>query len=114
MADSIFNTTKPQAVGSFIPRLCGFLLFQIGGTEIWQLFEETVPGRAETEREPQQQVSELLKQYDEEYIRYCIEQEQVVSALEANLHTSDDPREIAHADAENRLRILWRRLGGDS
>lgn len=52
-------------------------------------------GRAEQKEEPQQHASELLKQYDEEYIRYCIEQEQVVSALEANLHTSDDPKEIA-------------------
>ena len=52
-------------------------------------------GRAEQKKEPQQQVSELLKKYDVEYIRYCIEQEQVVSALEANLHTSDDPQEIA-------------------
>ena len=33
--------------------------------------------------------------YDEEYIRYCIELEQKVSALEAYLHTSDDPKEIA-------------------
>lgn len=52
-------------------------------------------GRAEQKKEPQQQVSELLKKYDVEYIRYCIEQEQVISALEANLHTSDDPQEIA-------------------
>ena len=33
--------------------------------------------------------------YDSEYIAYCIEMEQVVSALEENLHTSDDPKEIA-------------------
>lgn len=52
-------------------------------------------GRSEQKEAPQQQASELLQQYDEEYIRYCIEQEQVVSALEANLHTSDDPQEIA-------------------
>lgn len=52
-------------------------------------------GRAEQKEEPQQQASELLRQYDVEYIRYCIEQEQVVSALEAHLHTSDDPKEIA-------------------
>lgn len=37
----------------------------------------------------------LLQQYDEEYIRYCIELEQTVSGLEAYLHTSDDPKEIA-------------------
>ena len=58
-------------------------------------FLKNLFGRAEQKEEPQQQASELLKQYDEEYIRYCIEQEQVVSALEANLHTSDDPKEIA-------------------
>ena len=52
-------------------------------------------GRAEQKEEPQQLASELLKKYDMEYIRYCIEQEQVISALEANLHTSDDPKEIA-------------------
>lgn len=34
-------------------------------------------------------------QYDPEYIAYCIEQEQTVSGLEARLHESDDPKEIA-------------------
>ena len=34
-------------------------------------------------------------QYDMEYIQYCIEQEQTVSNLEASLHESDDPHEIA-------------------
>ena len=58
-------------------------------------FLKNLFGRAEQKEEPQQQSSELLKQYDEEYIRYCIEQEQVVSALEAHLHTCDDPKEIA-------------------
>lgn len=38
---------------------------------------------------------ESMQQYDEEYIRYCIEQEQVVAALESHLHISDDPKEIA-------------------
>lgn len=52
-------------------------------------------GRAEKKEEPLQPISALLQEYDEEYIRYCIEQEQVVSALEASLHTSDDPKEIA-------------------
>lgn len=51
--------------------------------------------KTDKKEESQRPISELLKQYDEEYIRYCIEQEQVVSALEANLHTSDDPKEIA-------------------
>lgn len=35
------------------------------------------------------------KDYDVEYVKYCIEQEQTVSALEAYLHTCDDPKEIA-------------------
>ena len=34
-------------------------------------------------------------QYDLEHIQYCIEQEQTVSNLEASLHESDDPHEIA-------------------
>ena len=37
----------------------------------------------------------LLPDYDEDYIRYCIEQDQVLSSLEACLHSSDDPDEIA-------------------
>ena len=52
-------------------------------------------GRAEKKEEPQQSISGLLQEYDEEYIRYCIELEQSVSVLEENLHTSDDPGEIA-------------------
>ena len=52
-------------------------------------------GRAEKKEEPLQPVSGLLQEYDEDYIRYCIELEQIVSALEENLHTSDDPKEIA-------------------
>ena len=35
------------------------------------------------------------QQYEKEYVTYCIEQEQTVSALEAGLHESDDPNEIA-------------------
>lgn len=58
-------------------------------------FLSSLFGRAEKKEEPQQPISELLQQYDEEYIRYCIEQEQTVSALEAYLHTCDDPKEIA-------------------
>lgn len=34
-------------------------------------------------------------EYDDEYIRYCVELEQTVSALETQLHTSDNPEEIA-------------------
>ena len=36
-----------------------------------------------------------LEQYDDEYVSYCIEQEQTVSELESALHTSDNPNEIA-------------------
>lgn len=52
-------------------------------------------GKPEKKNEPEQMIPALLKQYDEEYIRYCVEQEQAVSELEAYLHTCDDPREIA-------------------
>ena len=36
-----------------------------------------------------------FSQYDSEYIKYCIEQEQTISNLEAQLHTDDDPEAIA-------------------
>ena len=53
-------------------------------------------GRAEKKlEEPFQPVPPKTQQYDQEYIDYCIELEQTVSALEAYLHTSDDPKEIA-------------------
>lgn len=39
--------------------------------------------------------SEQFSQYDSEYIKYCIEQEQTVSKLETCLHATDDPKEIA-------------------
>ena len=35
------------------------------------------------------------EQYDDEYVSYCIKQEQTVSELEAALHTSDNPNDIA-------------------
>lgn len=35
------------------------------------------------------------ERYDDEYISYCIEKEQVVSKLEADLRASNDPNEIA-------------------
>ena len=37
-----------------------------------------------------------FSQYDDEYITYCIEQEQSISELESGLHTNDDPEEIAN------------------
>lgn len=36
-----------------------------------------------------------FSQYDSEYIKYCIEQEQTISNLETCLHTADDPEDIA-------------------
>ena len=36
-----------------------------------------------------------LEQYDDDYVSYCIEQEQTVSELESALHTSDNPNDIA-------------------
>lgn len=48
-------------------------------------------------------------EYDQEYISYCIELEQVVSALEENLHTSDDPKEIA----VQTLKVACSFYGGD-
>ncbi len=38
---------------------------------------------------------QAFSQYDSEYIKYCIEQEQTISKLETCLHTTDDPKEIA-------------------
>lgn len=51
--------------------------------------------RAEKNEELRQPINELLLEYDEEYILYCIEQEQTVSDLENRLHESDDPKGIA-------------------
>lgn len=47
------------------------------------------------QNQPQAGCLSLLPEYDSEYVAYCIEQEQTVSKLEAALHTSDDPNEIA-------------------
>lgn len=53
-------------------------------------------GRAEPKPEESAiPVPPKAQEYDQEYIDYCIELEQTVSALEAYLHTSDDPEEIA-------------------
>ncbi len=35
-----------------------------------------------------------LKQYDDEYLHYCVEREQVETGLESTLHETDDPEEI--------------------
>ena len=53
-------------------------------------------GRAEKKaEEPLRPVPPAKQRYEQEYIDYCIELEQTVSALESYLHTSDDPQEIA-------------------
>lgn len=39
--------------------------------------------------------SQGFSQYDTEYVTYCIEQEQALSQLEAELRTTDDPKEVA-------------------
>lgn len=46
---------------------------------------------------------------DMEYAKYCIEQDRTVSALEARLHESDDPKEIA----EGALKAACLFYGGD-
>ena len=35
-----------------------------------------------------------LSMYDDEYLHYCVEREQVESELESTLHETDDPNEI--------------------
>lgn len=40
-------------------------------------------------------VPQEFSQYDSEYVTYCIEQEQTLSKLEAELHSNDDPKEIS-------------------
>ena len=50
--------------------------------------------RAEKE-EPYQPSPVVALEHDPEYVAYCIEKDQVITALEENLHTSDDPKEIA-------------------
>lgn len=53
-------------------------------------------GKSERANEPScQHPLPDFSQYEPEYIAYCIEQEQTVSHLEARLHESDDPKEIA-------------------
>ena len=37
---------------------------------------------------------EDLAQYDDEFLRYCVEREQVETRLESTLHQTDDPEEI--------------------
>ena len=70
--------------------------FSLGGMEKMVRIFGSIFGRADRNGE------ELFlklppdsQKLDTEYIRYCVELEQTVSALEAHLHTSVDPKEIA-------------------
>ena len=36
-----------------------------------------------------------LEQYDDEYLRYCVEKNLVETVLESTLHETDDPKEIS-------------------
>ena len=47
--------------------------------------------------------------YDIEYVKYCIEKDRAVTALEVKLHESDDPQLIA----EEALKTSCRFYGGD-
>ena len=49
------------------------------------------------------------EEYDIEYVKYCIEKDRTVGALEARLHESDDPQMIA----EETLKTVCRFYGGD-
>ena len=66
-------------------------------------------GRTEKKEETYQLVALETPEYDQEYVSYCIELEQVVSALEEHLHTSDDPKEIAMQT----LKVACSFYGGD-
>ena len=92
MADSLFNIEKPQAIGHVYQGLAVFCLK--GGITVAS-FLNKIFRKAEKTDNLTSQIPALLEQYDETYLRYCVEQEQTVSALEAYLHTSDDPKEIA-------------------
>lgn len=72
--------------------------------DFWQRFmnEKRI---SQSFREPEG----ALPSYDEEYLRYCIEQDQVLSSLESCLHNSDDPDEIAMQT----LRTACTFYGGD-
>lgn len=36
-----------------------------------------------------------LEQYDDEYLRYCVEKDLIETVLESTLHETDDPKEIS-------------------
>lgn len=49
------------------------------------------------------------EEYDIEYVKYCIEKDRTVGALEAKLHECDDPQIIA----QEALKAACRFHGGD-
>ena len=73
-----------------------------------KLFERLF-GQANNKDEPCQPMPVTVPEHDSEYVAYCIELEQVVSALEENLHASDDPKEIAMQT----LQVACTFYGGD-
>ena len=52
---------------------------------------------------------EDLAQYDDEFLRYCVEREQVETRLESTLHQTDDPEEIMNTT----LKAVCDFYGGD-
>lgn len=52
-------------------------------------------GENKRKQKPGKQIQIKGELFDEEYIYYCTNQERTLKQLEANLHTSDDPEEIA-------------------
>lgn len=65
--------------------------------------------RQADKEEPYQAVPVVAPEYDPEYVAYCVEKDQVITALEENLHTSDDPKEIAIQT----LKVACSFYGGD-
>lgn len=52
-------------------------------------------GENKRKQKPVKQVQIKGELFDEDYIHYCTHQDRTLKQLEANLHTSDDPEEIA-------------------
>lgn len=69
---------------------------------IWGRAEKLIPPSAST-------VMIDGEELDTEYVKYCIEQERTISALESRLHECDDPKEIA----EGALKAACLFYGGD-
>ncbi len=52
-------------------------------------------GENKRKQKPVKQIQIKGELFDEDYIHYCTHQDKTLKQLEANLHTSDDPEEIA-------------------